>query len=465
MNVAVEFPVIPKSALNGPQDQTAVNAVRTEMFLAFCASLESHNISYVILAGYQGYPDCIDSDVDFMVSESDFRRLPKLLNDPNNVAGGRLIQFLRHETSACYYVLAKQVSEHMAYLHPDAAAAYRRSGRLWLQSETVLATRRKAPAGFWIPAASVEFEYYFVKRVDKALVETRHLEALSALIHEDLQKCQAVLSRLLAPPAVAHVLSAIARRDTSWFAKNRNDLRAALQRSLSQEPIPQRFGSFLSDLLRKAGRVVKPTGLVIAVLGPDGSGKTTVIEHLEREFSPSFRRVKRFHLRPHFGKSSAGAAVTDPHGQAARGYAASILKVGLFLSDYWAGWLRQVLPAKIRSTFVVFDRYYHDMLVDHKRYRLPVHFRPAGWIEPLIPKPDLWLILDAKPEQLVARKGEVTLADARQLATAYKKLAHELPSAVIVDTSQPLEVTLAAALNAVRAHLEERAQDRLTSFQ
>lgn len=93
------------------------------MFLAFCAALESHSIRYAILAGYQGYPDRINSDVDFMVSEADFARLPALLNDPENVAGARLVQILRHETSATYYVLAKQIGEHTAYLFPDAAAA------------------------------------------------------------------------------------------------------------------------------------------------------------------------------------------------------------------------------------------------------------------------------------------------------------------------------------------------------
>lgn len=459
MTLAIDFP-----EAKGPPSGDAVSSARKNMFVAFCATLESHGIRYVILAGYRGYPDRIDSDVDFMVSEADFARLPALLNNPANVAGARLVQMLRHETSACYYVLARQVGEYLAYLHPDAAATYRRNGRLWLRSEAVLDTRRKSETGFWIPAAAVEFEYYFVKRIDKALVEARHLDALAALAAEDQAGCLAALQRLLPTHLQAAVMEAISRRDTAWFAEHRNKLKAALQQSLARETAGQRLRNLGNELLRKLRRILRPTGLVVAVLGPDGSGKTTIIEHLERELAPAFRRVRRFHLRPHFGAAPVGSAVTNPHGQSPRGRFASTLKVGMFLADYWFGWVKHVLPAKVRSSFIVFDRYYHDMLVDTKRYRIPGDFSAARWFAPLIPQPDLWLILSARPELLVERKGEISLGAAQQLTTAYQNLARKLPGAAVIDTSQPLDHTLAEAVGAVRRQLEAHAQETLKTL-
>ena len=420
-------------------------------------------MAYVILAGYQAYPDRIDSDVDFLVSESDFARLPELLSQPANVAGARLVQMLQHETTACYYVLAIQVGVHMAYLHPDAAAAYRRHGRLWLSSKAVLATRRLAPAGFWIPAVAVEFEYYFVKRVDKALLEARHIESLAALMAQDPDGCQAALQRLMPSRLLADVASAISKQNLAWLTAHRGALKTALQRCHAKEPFKHRCSNLWTELTRKVHRILQPTGLVIAVLGPDGSGKTTLINHLEQEFAPAFRQLRRFHLRPHFGNVASGGAVTQPHAQPPRGYFVSTLKMGLFLADYGSGWLRHVRLAKMRSSLVVFDRYFHDMLVDPQRYRLPQNFAPARWLAPLIPKPDLWLVLNAKPEQLVARKGEITLADAQQLSLAYQELARELPNAVMVDTSQSLEATLTDAVAAVRQQLEHRMSHRLAA--
>lgn len=447
--------VLPDSAR--PSHPGSIDDIRRRMFCDFCNTLEQRQIPYVILSGYRDYPEAIASDIDFMVSEEDFRKLPKLFSQPDTVPGARLIQMLEHESSARYYVLALQDGAHIAYLHPDSAASYRRKARLWLHSRDVLATRRKSPQGFWIPAVAVEFEYYFVKRIDKASVEHKHLQQFSVLLAQDPAGCRAIVCKLMPQAMQEEMLAAIASEDLAWFTVRRQELKRALARSAPRAALLTRLVDTYQETLRVIRRIAQPTGFVIAVLGPDGSGKTTVLRHLEQELAPAFRKSHRFHLRPHFGKKPSEGAVSNPHAQAARGWLASCLKVGLFTADYWLGWLRQVWPAKIRSTLVVFDRYYHDMLVDHKRYRLPENFAPARWLAPLIPQPDMWVVLSAPAESLVARKGEISLNDAHRLTAAYKKLASELPNAVIVDTGTRFEETAQQLIEAILDRLARRA--------
>src|SRR5690606_38742347 len=113
-----------------------------------------------------------------------------------------------------------------------------------------------------------------------------------------------------------------------------------------------------------------PRGLAIALLGPDGSGKSSVVEGLVRELAPHFTGWGRMHFRPNFGRKDNTDPVPEPHAKAPRGRVASVAKLGYYLADYWLGYAFHVVPAVARGQLLVFDRYYHDLLVDPARYRL-----------------------------------------------------------------------------------------------
>ena len=48
--------------------------------------------------------------------------------------------------------------------------------------------------------------------------------------------------------------------------------------------------------------------------------------------------------------------IANPHGRAPRNAVSSCLRVIYYFADHWVGWLVIVLPARIRSTLVIFDR-------------------------------------------------------------------------------------------------------------
>ncbi|MEE8275328.1 MAG: thymidylate kinase-like protein, partial [Alphaproteobacteria bacterium] len=252
-------------------------------------------------------------------------------------------------------------------------------------------------------------------------------------------------------------LIAQAAEDNDWGA-----LRAALPhfrdglRTRLSWTAAERWGEFK----RRIGRAMRPTGLVVAVLGPDGVGKSSVIERLNAALAPAFRRTHRLHLRPRLAVGGGGAAVTDPHGEPPRSAIASAAKLIYFVLDYWAGYALRLWPLKARSTLVLFDRYYHDILADPLRYRYGAPLRLAALAGRLVPKPDLTLVLDAPAETLQARKREVPAEETARQREAYRDLAARLDNAVVIDADRPPERVAADAARAVVDHLAARLTRR-----
>jgi thymidylate kinase len=438
-----------------------------EMFEQMIRAFEHAGMPYCILAGYDGYPDHIPSDIDFMVPPEWAPRLPALLASVASQSRARLIQAIPHETTATYYVIARRDQDALVYLHPDACTDYRRRGRLWLRARAVLENRRRHPQGFWIPSAADAFVYYLIKKLDKGSLDEQQARQLCARYAEDPHACTLALRSILPTPE-ASVIEAAARTAGSlssppWIAvsEGMGRLRDALYANATPEPAPRRLRQNLRDLKRAYARCRLPTGMSLVFLGPDGCGKSSVITEVSQQLLPAFRQVEYRHLRPGLAPRRHSAPVVDPHGRPARGWLGSVLKLGHFWSSYLAGSLLWLKPRCICSTLVIFDRYYQDILADPRRYRYAAAPWLARTLGRLLPQPDLVFILDAPPEVLQARKQEVPFAESARQRDVYRALAGEFRNAVVIDAARPLEDVTADILAHIVDRMAQRTAQRL----
>ena len=439
----------------------------SELFKKLIEKFESVGMPYCILAGYDGYPDHISSDVDFMIHSSWSSRLPLLIAETAEDGGAHLVQSLQHETTATYFVLALQDGPTMSYLHPDSSCDYKRSNRFWLSAVDILKNRRRHPKGFWIPSAPDAFIYYLIKKLDKMSLSADQADQLVARFAEDPRGCSARLQELL-PVAEASLIQAavcIQRKfdDPVWTSLQTAlpQIRELLHERAVKIPWQTRVQQVLDEMRRKLNRIQQPTGLHIVFLGPDGSGKSSVIECYMREMAQAFRRIEYRHLKPGPQRASSSQPVTDPHGQPARGLLGSTAKILHFWATYLKGTLTWLYPRYLRSTLVVFDRYYHDLLADPARYRYGAPLLLARLLGKLLPQPDLVFILDAPAEILQSRKQEVPFDESVRQRTAYRGLKSEYARAYIIDASEPLDKVVASVLAHTITFMEQRTAKRL----
>ena len=163
-------------------------------------------------------------------------------------------------------------------------------------------------------------------------------------------------------------------------------------------------------------------GISIAFLGPDGSGKSTIISGLLDKDLP-FERSDYFHLKPFKQKEGiVNPVVQDPHKNAPYGVLKSYFKLLVFIVQYNYGWVKNINPLLGKSSLIIFDRYYDDLLVDFRRYRYGGSLKIAKWVSNLIPKPDLCFILTAESDIIYQRKQEVSLEELKRQIMGYRTL-------------------------------------------
>lgn len=217
----------------------------------------------------------------------------------------------------------------------------------------------------------------------------------------------------------------------------------------------------------KVRRYLQPSGLVVAILGVDGAGKTTVIDAILPALNAATHNaVIVQHLRPTLlpplarlkGKKHVPAGpVLEPHGSTPSGRLGSLLRLAYLTLDYLIGyWLWTRPKIAKQPTVVLFDRYAYDMALDPRRFRVGLSGRVAGWFTALAPKPDLIVCLHGRPEVIVARKNELTLEETRRQVEALRSFASQESRALLISTDCSVTHTRDEILGSLVQYLANR---------
>jgi thymidylate kinase len=448
--------------------QSSAQRLCSEILLSVCAALERAGIDWCIPHGYATYPEDVDpEDLDIVVRPEHVHEVPRVLA---RVPNTQLVQFRVHNggTAVRYDVVAYTPERIPVVFAIDVSSDIRDLGVVLLGFEEFFAGRRRFKDLFWVPQPSIEFIHYLLKKLGKSAllggdaVEAHHETWLSRLYREDPEGCRRQLARFF--PTADAWLIAEAAEQLRWEAvraqigRLRRD--AARKARLAHPGNLIRY--WIGDLRRGIQRFLQPPGLVVAFLGLDGSGKSAAIDRTVDALRLLFASVKRYHIRPSSRSPQPGELMgIPPHSEPPRGLIPSLAKLALWWTDYWVGYLMNIVPRLFRPALVLFDRYYDDLLVDPQRYRFGGPLWLARVVGRCLPRPDVFVFLDAPPELARTRKPSVGLEQAIRQRDAYIALVRGLRGGHVVDAARRLDEVMLDVEEIILSHMRKRTTLRL----
>jgi thymidylate kinase len=378
-------------------------------------------------------------------------------------AGYQLVQRLSNRARTFETVFSWFEGLVLKTVKVEFSFEHRGCGFVWNRGETLVASRQRVK-DIWVAEPVVEFTYVLLNRISEGTVSAAAGKRLKVLVEQlGCDVAETIASRLFGEKRGGRVVQACQDQCLGEILGQLKPL--LVRRHLLRRPIQAVYCS-LGEAKRAIHNWWQPTGLCMVLLGPDGAGKSTLLDGLSPSLGPAFRCQQMFHFRP-------GAAVPiddgpstflNPHDEPQRNALLSVLYLGAFCVDFWVGYVLRVRPQLVRSGFVIFDRYFYDLLVDQKRYR---YGGPLWLLRALLrfmpSRKNLVLILDAPEEVVLARKQQLAPEELRRQRVEYRELPSCLPNAHVVETQHGIEQARNAAAQIVVRYLAQRLLREKTS--
>ncbi|MGH7496621.1 MAG: dTMP kinase [bacterium] len=428
------------------------------LYSSLLHTLQSQGIPYAVLRDHPESPSIRDFDLlidrhrydDFMTSarQHGFRLLKSGRLNP-----GKKVLLCWEENNA--YLI--DLHERLIY-----------RGYEYLEAQRVLVRRRNVAGYEHLSTEDELLTLLWHNILGKEQIQAKHRDRLAALLATPLddEYLQDHLRRFGLDGLFVEI-----RRNFSALREEPELVRQIKQRALRRlrfKPWANAIRQIhLGCLEVLEGRLGSRRGALIAFIGPDGCGKSSITDAVRAEFRratiatdvvylgpwgqnhlPLFHLVRVLHLKPFYQEEknkrdfNKRLAVEPGRWQRLRLFMRGLFFYIFLALEMWFRYWVMVLPRLRRGRIVLADRYIYDLLVGYKNRPLRHFQRLRAWLCRLYPRPDFTVLLDARPEVIFARKPQFKVEQLEYIRHAYQEL-RKMFELYELDTSISVEKTLA----------------------
>lgn len=438
-----------------------------EIFREITRELDQLGIEYALLHPGNTHELDFSSDIDIVLDRPPPLALEPIILKLANQGKAQLVQRLHYDAPhGYYYVLRILTSSGHTYLQLDCLYDPYGINRYHLSSTQLL--RNRVPFGdYHRIAANNEAEYLIIKRSLKRNAAPENIKDLFEIIHSSSADSLERLRYWLGADSANQVLMHCKEGDFNHAARLIRSSGRHIEKTFRRNHPIKSAARLLWNFYRNIARFFRPTGFFVVLIGPDGCGKSTISDGLRQHMQRAFRSTWRFHWRPKLLPKLRNSKRSDqtqgtvpdsapPTEKSKYSGFVSLARYIYYWLDFVAGYWLIIYPRKARSTLIVGERYFPDILVHPERYGFSVPKWIVRATGAMVPKPDLLIFLTGDPQSIHNRKPELpvdVIADQlRKYATEITNWGDHLP----VNTCQPVNTVLEQLENRISQSLQNK---------
>lgn len=437
-----------------------------DLFDAF----SSYRIRYGILRNFESLPHGIDgTDIDILVHPDD---LVVTLEEINKAARSSVAQFAKsyQDDMITQLVMTKRSTANaLLTIKIDVLHNRQVMGIQFLSAEEMLRDLRTHNGVSVVSELVMLIDKWSFHLFLGVPLDAKYAAEFAAIAKQKKDAVTGLLERFLPKNRACQLLEALIEGDGATLTLNRWERMHALLRlwraqGVSAVPRSLRF------VYCRIRDVLRPDGVFLSISGPDGSGKTTVIDLVSEQLSLIYGKnaITYAHFRPtvlpRIAEVAKKARVVEtidknydqPHRSKPSGLLGSAARLGYYWLDYFGGYLQSVHPVLKRREVMLFDRYYYDMIADSFRSRIDLPMPVLRVVGRLLPLPQHAFFIEVDPEEIHRRKQELTMERIVALNARYGDLA-DREWLTRIDNNDTPEIAAAAIIDHIVAERHARA--------
>lgn len=413
-------------------------------------TLNDSGLDYCIQNGYEDMPHSCPSDIDIFYKGATEKELDEIVKAAATNANLRILQKIAMGYYHFVYWLTPELPKAGFQLELDFQSELSKRGMPHYYIPDKLLKRKRLYHGFFVPSPLDEIVYTVLRRTVKHNFKEKHLQVLKSAYDTNPTEIERGLREELPAHIAKEVIELINSNVSTVFEAHYASFYDYVRgQSRKNNNLNKKISQWWYNLTKMFPlRFLHPAGMDIALLSPDGGGKSTILNALNEYDVTSFSGVVRKYLRPELFhnigqyKPNAKPEITDnpnPHGRTPDGILKSWIRFLIYLIDFTLGYAIKIVPLKWNRKLIVFDRYYYDYYVDMYRYHYSLSKSVPHYFSFLIPSPAITFILQAPADVIYNRKKELSKKETERQCKAFQEISKHIKNAVLIDVDRPID--------------------------